>query len=95
MRMGYTKMLTASNTPDPEALENAILIERQLELWGEGKRWYDLVRTGKVITTMDPILIERGIAEGFGDVGKILFPIHSSVFEANPLIKQNEPYTQN
>lgn len=94
-RMGYLKTITDLNTPDAIALENAILTERQLELWGEGKRWFDLVRTDKVITFMDPILKERGIAEGFGDARKTLFPIHSSVFEANPLIKQNEPYTQN
>jgi hypothetical protein len=94
-RMGYTKTLTAANTPDVTTLENAILMERQLEFWGEGKRWYDLVRTDKVITFLDQILKDRGIAEGFGDAGKILFPIHSSVFEANPLIKQNPPYTQN
>jgi hypothetical protein len=94
-RMGYLKTLTAANTPDVITLENAILMERQLEFWGEGKRWYDLVRTDKVVTFLDQILKDRGIAEGFGDVGKILFPIHSSVFEANPLIKQNPPYTQN
>jgi hypothetical protein len=94
-RMGYMQTLNSSNTPTQSALEDAILIERQLEFWGEGKRWYDLMRTGKVVTIMDPILKARGIAEGFGDVGKILFPIHSSAFEGNPLIKQNPPYTQN
>ena len=94
-RMGYLKTITTANTPDQTSLEDAILMERQLELWGEGKRWYDLVRTDRVVKIMDPIIKGRGIAEGFGDVRKILFPIHSSVFEANPLIKQNEPYTQN
>jgi len=94
-RMGYNNLLTATNTPDELSLENAILIERQLELWGEGKRWFDLIRTDRVVSIMDPILQERGIAEGFGDVRKILFPLHSSVFEGNPVLKQNEPYTQN
>jgi len=94
-RVGYMKTVSALNTVGVSKLEDAILMERQLELWGEGKRWFDLVRTDKVITFMDPILKERGILTGFGDVRKILFPIHSSVFEANPLIKQNEPYTQN
>lgn len=94
-RMGYNKLLTAVNTPDEASLENAILVERQLELWGEGKRWFDLVRTNKVTEIMDPIIKSRGIPEGFGDIRKILFPIHSSVFEANPNITQNEPYTQN
>ncbi len=94
-RMAYPKLVTTSNTPDVNKLENAILTERQLEFWGEGKRWFDMVRTNKVIEIMDPILTDRGITGGFGDVRKILFPIHSSVFEGNPLIKQNEPYTQN
>ena len=94
-RMGYLKTVTAVNTNTQSKLEDAILMERQLELWGEGKRWFDLIRTGKVSIFMDPILKDRGISTGFGDVRTILFPIHSSVFEANPLIKQNEPYTQN
>lgn len=94
-RMGYKKQLTAANTPDIASLENAILVERQLEFWGEGKRWFDLVRTNKVTEIMDPIIKARGIPDGFGDIRKILFPIHSSVFEANKNITQNEPYTQN
>lgn len=94
-RMGYMKTVTVANTNTQSKLEDAILMERQLELWGEGKRWFDLVRTGKVSIFMDQILKDRGISTGFGDVRTILFPIHSSVFEANPLIKQNEPYTQN
>jgi hypothetical protein len=35
------------------AIENDILQERQFELFGEGKRWFDLVRTGRAITTMN------------------------------------------
>ncbi len=93
--MNYPKLVTAVNTPDVSKLESVILMERQLEFWGEGKRWFDLVRTNKVTEFMDKILIDRGISGGFGDIRKILFPIHSSVFEGNPLIKQNEPYTQN
>lgn len=94
-RMSYPKLVTLLNTPDAAKLENTILMERQLEFWGEGKRWFDLVRTDKVVEIMDKILTDRGITGGFGDIRKILFPIHSSVFEGNPLIKQNEPYTQN
>jgi hypothetical protein len=94
-RFGYNKTVTATNTPDELTLENVILTERQLELWGEGKRWFDLVRTDRVVSVMDPILKERGITTGFTDIRLILFPIHSSVFEANPKMIQNEPYTQN
>lgn len=94
-RMGYAPKATETNTPTEAILEDVILTERQLELWGEGKRWFDLIRTNNVRKVMDPILVGRGIPEGFGDDRKILFPIHSSVFEANKNIIQNEPYTQN
>lgn len=85
---------TAMNAPEGDVLENVILQERQLELWGEGKRWFDLVRTDKVSEVMDPLLKERGVEEGFSDMRRILFPLHSSVFESNPLLEQNEPYTK-
>ena len=35
------------NPSDEEAFLDAILQERRLELFGEGFRWYDLVRSGK------------------------------------------------
>jgi len=36
-------------------LESAILQERSVELCFEGHRWFDLVRTGRAISTMGPI----------------------------------------
>ncbi len=36
-------------------LESAILHERSVELCYEGHRWFDLVRTGKAISTMKPL----------------------------------------
>ena len=35
------------------SIEDDILQERQFELLGEGKRWFDLVRTGRAISTMN------------------------------------------
>lgn len=81
-----------------EAMQNALLNERRWELFGEGKRWFDLVRTKKVQEVMDPILKIRqhrqGVEEiGFGsDERKWLWPIHRTLIEDNPLLKQNEPY---
>ncbi len=92
-RMGYMARATITNTANTPSLVNAILTERRIELWGEGVRWFDLVRNNMVNTVMDPILLPSG----FGNTDKILWPLHSSVFEANPLLRgdQNPGYTQN
>ena len=82
----------------PAAMEDAILEERKFELFAEGKRWFDLVRTDKVKTVMDPVIKVRqrriGTAEdGFGaDLNKIMWPIHRTVLEDNKKLVQNPSY---
>jgi starch-binding outer membrane protein, SusD/RagB family len=101
-RVGYrADSKTEVNPADQNAVENVILLERQLEFMAEGKRWFDLVRTGKVIEVMDPVLRQRQTdlradVIGFGDPGRIKFPIYYKEFEANPSLRgfQNPPYTE-
>ncbi|MDR6941133.1 RagB/SusD family nutrient uptake outer membrane protein [Mucilaginibacter pocheonensis] len=76
---------------------NGILRERQLELFCEAKRWFDLQRTGITISIMDPILRNRQIqkgfpATGFGDPRTIFWPIDQDVLNANTKLTQNPPY---
>ncbi len=88
----YTDMTVGMDTAE---LELIILSERQIELFGEGSRWFDLVRTNNVATVMDYVLISNGVSALYSDIpGRILFPIHSSAFEANNLLTQNEPYSK-
>lgn len=80
------------------AMENAILEERQYELIGEGKRWFDLVRTNKVKEVMDPVLKDRQTRNGntdivgFGDLRRTLWPISRAVMNANKKLVQNPGY---
>jgi len=81
-----------------DALEMAILQERQYELIGEGVRWFDLVRTDRVKEVMDPILIARQTAAGNPAVGwgsdknRYYWPLATRVLFSNSLLVQNQPY---
>jgi len=81
-----------------DEMENTILQERKLELFAEGKRWFDLVRTDHVKKIMDPVLIIRqqrygAPAVGFGDdLRKLVWPIHRQVLVNNTSLLQNLPY---
>jgi hypothetical protein len=91
--------LVAANYPDDPAVEKVILDERQLELFGEGKRWFDLVRTDKAVAVMDPLIRKRQQQlnqnqTGFDDVRKILWPISRDALTRNRLLGQNPPYSE-
>jgi len=76
---------------------NGILRERQLELFCEAKRWFDLQRNDIVISTMDPVIRIRQLLKGFpstgfGDPRKVFWPINQNVLNANTKLTQNPPY---
>ena len=89
-------ILTQVNT-EP-MMEDTILVERQKELFAEGKRWFDLVRTDHVLQVMDPVLKQRKNLAGADTVGfggdkrKYLWPLHRNVLNANSQLVQNPPY---
>jgi hypothetical protein len=94
-----TPAVVSSNYPTQLDVEKAILDERQLELFAEGKRWFDLERTGRTIAVMDPILKARQLQRGntpigFGDPRTILWPISRDVLTRNLLLVQNPPYSE-
>ncbi len=94
-RAGYVGYTYDATDEELDNFELIILEERQIELFGEGSRWFDLARTGHVASTMDYVLQANGYNNLYQDTpGRILFPIHSSAFEANPLLTQNSPYSK-
>ncbi len=86
---------------DVVAVEDLILKERQLEFMCEGKRWFDLMRTeadgvNNVIRVMDPVMRQRQIIykvelTGFGDPGRIKFPIYYREFESTAFERFTKP----
>jgi len=66
-------------------LESAILHERSIELCFEGHRWFDLVRTGRAISTMNPI-------NGLSNELNLVWPISINSLRKNPNLEQNEYY---
>lgn len=101
-RSGYLKDAKEEvSASDKKAVENLILLERQLEFYGEGQRWFDLMRTDRLVEVMDPIYSARQEAAGvtvtgFGDEGTRYWPIYYKEFEANSALAgdQNYPYTE-
>ena len=65
----------------PDELISAILKERTIELIGEGKYWFDLLRTG-----------HAGDIGGVDDPNKYLFPISKTHLDENDKLRQNDGY---
>lgn len=85
-RAGATVYTAASYAGlSTDQIEDLILDERDRELCFEGKRWFDLVRTGKAIKVMQPI-------NGLSQTANYLWPISLTEIRLNPLLDQNSYY---
>ena len=97
-RVGYNGGIPFTTTK--EDLENEILLERQLEFFAEGKRWFDLMRTDKLKEVMEPVYQERQAMMGETptafDMNRAYGPIYYKEFEANAALRghQNPPYSE-
>ncbi len=110
-RVGYNVQANLSDYSGDitKGIERTILKERQYELIGEGKRWFDLSRIDKTYDytdagyeylreTMNPLIAARtgGIVYAGEQMGRILYPINSDMFNANLKLvgDQNPPYDE-
>lgn len=83
-RAGLKKYAGAT---DAESLRKEIFRERERELFGEGQRYYDIVRNGyfrEELAGNYTTLEEEDIKNG-----ALYLPIGSTAFDKNPLMKQN------
>ncbi|WP_062062603.1 RagB/SusD family nutrient uptake outer membrane protein [Aquimarina longa] len=82
--------LDQTDLPDKESFRIHIANERRVELNLENHRWFDLVRTGKAVETMNAHNSESG---NFTiDSNKLLYPIPQSQINTDNSITQNTGY---
>lgn len=85
--------LAATTAADQAAMRLAIEKERRLELAFEGHRWYDLLRTGRVIPVMGAVKDGAGNSLKYNlTETKLLWPIPQGEIDKNANLKQNSGY---
>ena len=83
--------LTEVSGLDQAALTAALAQERRVELFLEGHRWFDLVRTGKLLTEMNAYF-ERNNLNFEVQAYKTIMPIPLREIDINPSLGQNTGY---
>src|SRR6218665_8643 len=76
---------TATDLPSQDSFREAVYKERRVELAFEGHRWYDLLRTGRALATMQ--LTYPNIT-----ADKLILPVPQSEIDKNNALKQNPGY---
>lgn len=94
-RAGGLSRLSSSVRTNKDALLDALLKERRLELAFEGQRWFDLVRLNKVEEVMNKVFANdsgrRPQAYLFNE-NSYRLPIPQAVMDQNPNLVQNPGY---
>jgi hypothetical protein len=89
------KDLTSDKTANKDAMIEAVLHERRLELAFEGQRWFDLVRNGKVEEYMNTVNSrDTGRLKQVRafDANTYLLPIPQTALDENVNLVQNPGY---
>lgn len=83
---------TTGQLPDQESFRQAVALERRLELAFENHRWFDLVRTGKAVETINSSTLKNG-ATGNIQPYRLYYPIPQTQIDASAgAIIQNPGY---
>jgi len=87
--------LTSDKTSSADAMKEAVLHERRLELALEGERWFDLVRNNKVESVMNSLNSRdsgRATLAKQYDSNSYLLPIPQTALDENSNLEQNPGY---
>jgi hypothetical protein len=78
---------------DAAAARQVIANERRLELAFEGHRWFDLLRTGKALETMNAQKDGNGQNLNYNvQPYRLLYPVPQAQIDLNPYLRQNPNY---
>jgi tetratricopeptide (TPR) repeat protein len=77
---------------EQSAITEAIRFERAVEFFGEGHRWFDLVRTDRAIDVLQDLTFYDDDMVTLSEEHRKLFPIPQAVMEENPNLEQNPGY---
>ena len=72
-----------------DAMREAIIHERRMELAFEGHRWFDLIRINNGEYALNFL---HSIGKTNANKDRLLFPIPQTEMDANPLMTQNPEY---
>lgn len=87
--------LSPRSANDADAAESLILNERRLELAGEGIRWFDLLRTGTALTTMNALTVKGADGQPLNyevQSFQLVMPVPQEQINLNPKLIQNDGY---
>lgn len=81
---------TAATVPD---LMDEIMDQRKKEFFAEGHRWFDLIRTGRALSTLTNLTRSEGSTTyTLGNADRQVFPFPNKDVQTNPNLKQNDAY---
>jgi hypothetical protein len=85
--------LNPKTAASADAARSVVANERRLELAFEGHRWYDLLRTGTALTTMNAQTDANGNNLNYNvQPYRLLMPIPQAQIDLNPFLVQNDGY---
>jgi hypothetical protein len=83
---------SGSGVDSPEKILHAIAVERSIEFYEEGHRWFNLIRTGKALRVLKDIKRKNGPPVSLGSTGHEVFPIPQEDLDVNDNLEQNPAY---